>query len=143
VALAGRWRDLIVAGIPLAGGTDHPYAIVGESGDSIDAIAFAVTRRGPSGQRPPQWMAAQSLTVWEVLRSLTIDAAFAQGTEQSAGSIEPGKAADLVIVSADPTSVRPQDLRKIEILATIVDGEVEYCGPSAPRDLRPLCPGRQ
>jgi predicted amidohydrolase YtcJ len=116
---------------------------VGESGDSIDAIAFAVTRRGPSGTRPPRWMAAQRLTDWEVLRSLTIDAAFAQGTEEYVGSIEPGKAADLVILSADPTRVGPQHLQKIKVLATIVDGEVEYCGPSAPRDLRSLCPGRE
>jgi predicted amidohydrolase YtcJ len=143
VTFTGRWRDLIGAGIPLTGGTDHPYAIVGESGDSIDAIAFAVTRRGPSGTRPPRWMAAQRLTDWEVLRSLTIDAAFAQGTEEYVGSIEPGKAADLVILSADPTRVGPQHLQKIKVLATIVDGEVEYCGPSAPRDLRSLCPGRE
>ena len=140
LTFTGRWRNLIVAGIPLAGGTDRPWAIVGESGDSIDAITFGVTRRGPSGDRPPRWMAAQRLTVWEVLRSITIDAAFAQGTEEAVGSIKPGKAADLVILSADPTRVRPQDLRKIKVLATIVDGQVEYCGPSTPRDLRLLCP---
>ncbi|MFN2586825.1 MAG: amidohydrolase family protein [Actinomycetota bacterium] len=76
-ALAGRWRDLIDADIQLTGGTDRPYAIVGESGDSMDAIAEAVTRVGPSGRRPPRWMRSQAMTVLEVLRSLTIDAAFA------------------------------------------------------------------
>ena len=138
-SLSGRWRDLIEAGIPLTGSTDHPWAIAGQSGDSIDAIAQAVTRVGPGGRQPPAWMSAQRLTVWEVLRSLTIDAAFAQGTEESVGSVKVGKAADVVILSADPTRVRPAQLSRLQILATIVDGQVEFCGPSPPRDLRPLC----
>ncbi|HEV3472841.1 MAG TPA: amidohydrolase family protein [Actinomycetota bacterium] len=140
VTFTGRWRDLVNAGIPIAGGTDRPFALVGESGDSVDAIAFAVTRRGPTGERPPPWMATQKLTVWEVLRSLTIDAAFAQGTEDSVGSIEPGKAADLVVLSADPTRVRPRDLQMIKVVATIVDGRVEYCALTVPSDLLPFCP---
>ena len=85
-------------------------------------------------------MDSQKLTVEEVLRSLTIDAAFAQGTEDSVGSLEVGKAADFVVLSADPTQVEPSRLATIEVLATIVDGDVRFCAPSAPRDLRPLCP---
>lgn len=139
-SLSGRWRDLAQAGIPVTGGTDHPWAMAGESGDSLDAIAQAVTRVGPSGRRPAAWMHAQRLTTWEVLRSLTVDAGFAQGTEESVGSIAVGKAGDLVILSADPTRARPEQLSSIEVLATIVDGHVEFCGSSAPRDLLPLCP---
>jgi cyclic dehypoxanthinyl futalosine synthase len=51
-----------------------------------------------------------------------------------------GKAADLVVLSDDPTRVRARDLQKIEVVATIVDGRVEYCAPSVPSDLVPLCP---
>ena len=80
------------------------------------------------------------MTVMEALRSLTIDAAFAQGTEDDIGSIEVGKAADLVVLSADPTRVDPTRLANIRILATIVDGRVEFCGKRIPRGLRPACP---
>jgi hypothetical protein len=137
---SGRWRDLLGAGVPLVGSTDHPWSIGGESGDSLDAIAQAVTRVGPRGLPPPRWMRAQRLTVWEALRSLTIDAAHARGTEDSVGSLVPGKAGDLVILSADPTSVAPSRISGIEVLATVVDGHVEHCGSGVPRGLAPLCP---
>jgi predicted amidohydrolase YtcJ len=138
--LSGRWRDLLEAGVPLTGGTDHPWAIVGKSGRSIEAIAQAVTRVGSDGAQPPPWMKEQRLTVWEVLRSLTTAAAFARGTDDSVGSLEVGKAGDLVVLSADPTRVPSLEIADIEVLATVVDGQVEYCGARVPPDLAPLCP---
>ena len=140
IELAGRWRDLVEAGIPIAGSTDRPWAIAGKPGPSIAAIAEAVTRMSPEGEAPPRWMRSQRLTVEETLRSLTIDAAFAQGREESLGSIEAGKVADLVILSADPTQVAPKALWDITVLATIADGTVEYCAKSVPADLQELCP---
>jgi predicted amidohydrolase YtcJ len=140
VGLTGRWRDLIDAGIPIAGSTDRPWAPVGVSGPSIPAIAQAVTRASPNGKTAPRWMRSQAMTIDEVLRSLTIDAAFAQGSDDRVGSIEEGKAADLVVLSDDPTEIATESLWDIEVLATIVDGKVEHCLKSVPPDLRKLCP---
>jgi predicted amidohydrolase YtcJ len=84
-------------------------------------------------------MLSQAMTVDEALRSLTIDAAFAQGSNDTVGSIE-GKAADLVILSTDPAEMAPEALWDIEVSATLVDGEVEYCRKSVPSGLRKLCP---
>jgi predicted amidohydrolase YtcJ len=140
VELTGRWRDLIEAGIPITGSSDAPWAIVGRSGPSIPAIAEAVTRISPRDKAPPRWMRSQRLTVQEALRSLTIDAAFAQGRDESLGSIEAGKVGDLVILSADPTRVPRDGLWDITVVATIVDGVVEYCAESVPADLQKACP---
>jgi predicted amidohydrolase YtcJ len=140
VDLSGRWRDLIDAGIPIAGSTDRPWALAGISGPSIPAISQAVTRTSPQGKTAPPWMLSQLMTVDEALRSLTIDAAIAQRTEDSVGSIEVGKDADLAILSKDPTSIPPDELADIEIIATIVDGRVEYCGKSVPTALQEICP---
>ena len=139
VRLSGRWRDIIDAGIPIAGSTDHPWALVGSSGPAVSAIAQAVTRQGANGDRPPPWLRSQRMTIEEALRALTLDAAFAQGTDDRVGSIEVGKDADLVILAADPTAVAPKELADIDIVATIVDGSVEYCGESVPSDLEQLC----
>jgi predicted amidohydrolase YtcJ len=86
VGLTGRWRDIIDAGIPIAGGTDRPWAPVGVSGPSIPAIAEAVTRASPNEKTAPPWMLSQAMTVDEALRSLTIDAAFAQGSNDTVGA---------------------------------------------------------
>ena len=47
------------------------------------------------------------------LRAMTIDAAWQLGLDEQLGSIEPGKSADLVILSADPTTVEPATLDEI------------------------------
>ena len=80
------------------------------------------------------------MTVRQALRSLTINAAFAQGREESLGSIEAGKVADLVILSADPTQVAHRALWDITVVATIIDGMVEYSADSVPADLQNVCP---
>lgn len=47
----------------------------------------------------------------------------------------PGKAADLVVITADPTAIEHAALFDLEVVATIVDGEIGYCRS---RD-EPLC----
>ena len=42
------------------------------------------------------------------------------------GSIEPGKLADMVILSEDPYSVNPKDIKDIEVEMTIVGGRVAW-----------------
>ncbi len=55
--------------------------------------------------------ADQRITPYQALQAITIDAAFQYREEASKGSIELGKRADLVILSADPTKVDPKPSR--------------------------------
>ena len=63
----------------------------------------------------------------EAIRTLTLDAAKALGIDEFVGSIEPGKDADLVILSGDPLSVSSW------VETTLVDGKVVYQRDSDPR----------
>ena len=58
------------------------------------------------------------------MRAVTIDAAFAHFEEGEKGSIEVGKVADLVVLSADPTSVKVGEIAGIRVEATVKDGKV-------------------
>ena len=54
----------------------------------------------------------------------TINAAKFAFEENQKGSIEPGKAADLVVLSEDPFAVDPERIGKISVLMTLVDGKM-------------------
>jgi len=60
------------------------------------------------------------------LRALTIDAAWQYREDDSKGSIEPGKRADLAILSENPLDVDVADIRNIAVIETIKDGEVVF-----------------
>ena len=67
----------------------------------------------------------QRITPLEALRAVTIDAAWQHFDEERLGSIEPGKLADLVILSESPLRF-PLHIKDIQVLETIVGGETIY-----------------
>jgi predicted amidohydrolase YtcJ len=75
----------------------------------------------------------QRLTRTEALRASTADCAWNLDQEGHVGSIEPGKHADLIVLSDDYFSVPTAKIRDLRSLLTVVDGEVvsaagEYAG---------------
>lgn len=68
----------------------------------------------------------QRLTPAEALKALTLDAAYSNGEEKIAGSIEAGKRADLTILDANPLKVEPSKIKDISVKATIVNGDPIY-----------------
>ena len=42
------------------------------------------------------------------------------------GSIEPGKLADLVVLSQDPYGVAPEEIGDIKVAMTIFNGDIVY-----------------
>jgi hypothetical protein len=67
----------------------------------------------------------QRLEPEEALRAYTLDAAYAGFEEHDKGSLEPGKLADLVVLSGDPRA-KPKDIAKLRVDMTVLDGEVVY-----------------
>jgi predicted amidohydrolase YtcJ len=89
----------------------------------LPALKAAVTRRTRLGER---LQPAEALTIEQALRAYTMGAAIALGAERSAGSITPGKQADLTVLDRDPTRTDPEALDRIHVLRTYVAGRLAH-----------------
>lgn len=89
----------------------------------MELIQNTVTRETLSGD---VLGSDQKISIFEALKGITINAAFTQFMEDILGTLTQNKVADLVILSKNPLNVAPQNLDKIEILETIVEGETIY-----------------
>ncbi len=68
----------------------------------------------------------EKLTPTEALRAYTINGAYASFEDNIKGSIEPGKLADLVVLSHNPLEIDSREIRNIAVEKTIIGGEIVY-----------------
>lgn len=110
------FRSLLDADAILSFGSDWPVAPM----DPILGIDAAVNRRTIDGANPDGWVPEQKITPEEALRAYTVANAYANFQEDKLGTLEVGKLADIVVLSADP--MEANDLLSIRVLRTIVGG---------------------
>jgi predicted amidohydrolase YtcJ len=91
--------------------------------DQIFTIHTAVNRASRSGRTIG---AGERIAAIEALEAITIDGARLYGEESHKGSIEPGKLADLVVLSANPLTVPPAAIEKIRVEETIKEGTTAW-----------------
>ena len=128
-------KSLIDVGVRVTFSGDHPITQINNPFHGIQA---AVTRNvfnaevfgidkitdmdDPRGLLNP----AERVSVKEAIEAYTINGAFQLFRENSIGSLTPGKEADIIVMDKDIFSVEPTDIRDIQILATIFNGELVY-----------------
>jgi len=116
------FRALLDSGAVLAFGSDWDVAPM----EPLMGIYAAATRRTLDGKHPDGWVPEQKIGVAEAIRAYTMGSAYASFDEQIKGSIEPGKLADLVVVSDDILSIPAVDIEKARVETTVFDGKVIY-----------------
>ena len=113
------WRSLLDAGAVVTNGTDAPV----EDLSPIASFYATVTRKLPDGST---FFPEQKMTRMEALRSYTLSNAYAAFEEELKGSLEPGKLADIVILSKDILLCPENEILATHVLTTIVGGEVQF-----------------
>lgn len=116
------WRSLLDAGAVIANGTDAPV----EDVDPLESFYASVTRkRVDTGL---EFFPEQAMTRAEAIDSYTLSAAYAAFEEQVKGSLEPGKYADLVVLSQNLVDCPDSEIMNTKVLLTMVDGKIKYDG---------------
>ena len=102
-------RTFIDNGIVLSAGSDGPCT----TPDPIDWMFKACNHSNPK----------ESITIKEALRMCTYNGYWTTFDEKERGSLEVGKYADMVILSQNPYTTKPQELHNIKVLETILMGK--------------------
>lgn len=116
-------RALLDAGTRIAGGSDWPVSV---SPNIWEAIYGLITRQDPTGEFPGALWAEQAITLEEALKIYTIDSAGAMGLAAITGSLEVGKSADFVVLSANPHEIPVEWIPLITTTQTWFAGELIF-----------------
>lgn len=126
-------RSMIDAGVMINGGSDH--MVKWDANTSINpynpflAMWAMISRKTWRGTVVG---AEEAVTREEALKIYTINNAYASFEESLKGSIEPGKLADMAVLTDDYLSCPEDDIKNIEAFITITGGRIVYSKMNVP-----------
>jgi len=115
----GAVKSMLEAGVVASCHSDAPSGPVGF--EMIDGMVNRYDRRANY-----QCSKAQAVTVLQAIRLCTLNAAYQSYEENIKGSVEVGKLADLIVCDRDVLAIDTNDLHKVKIDYTMIDGKIEY-----------------
>ncbi len=116
-----QFRSMIDAGLEPTASSDMTGIYLGNI-NPFEAIYAMVTRDSDKGKFVP----GQAISVTEALKMWTIWAAKSMGEADAKGSIEPGKYADMTVLSQDIFTMPKENIKDVKAFMTIVGGKIVY-----------------
>ena len=119
---AYSYKNLLDWSGKIALGTDFPV----EKVNPLLTFYSAVARKDVEGNPLEGFLKENALTRTEALKGMTIWAAYSNFEDSFKGSIEIGKFADFVILTKDIMEVPEEEITKVDVVATIVNGSIVF-----------------
>ena len=116
------WHSIESSGGHLAFGSDWPVVTL----SPWEGVQNALTRKTREGTPAAGFVPNERITLEDTIKAYTLGAAFAGRREKTEGSIEPGKLADLIVLSQDLFKIDPSQTAKTKVLLTVVGGKIAY-----------------
>lgn len=124
-----RWLypigSVVASGAPFAFGSDWSVS----SMNPLEGIEVAVTRRQPAEGPGAAWLPEERITLPDAIAGYTIRGAYLDFSEKDTGSIEAGKAADLVVLDRNLFEIPPSQIHETKVLLTLLEGKEVYRAP--------------
>ncbi len=128
-------RSLLINGAVIASSSDYPVVDIP---NPLWAIQAGITRNlyqaenfnvAPiTDQDDHKWLlnSEERISLNEMIKSFTVNNAYALFIEENTGSIEPGKYADLVVLSENLFRLDPVNICTAEVCMTFFHGDIVY-----------------
>jgi predicted amidohydrolase YtcJ len=121
-----RWiypiASLMTSGAVVAAGSDWTVSSL----NPLDAIQVAITRQVPDSLHGPVLNAEERVDLPRMLEAYTINGAYATRLERETGSLEAGKAADLIVLDHNLFALPSTEIHKAHVLLTMLDGQAVW-----------------
>jgi hypothetical protein len=121
-----RWlypiRSVIDSGAVVAFGSDWDVS----SMNPLEGMEVAMTHREPSKGPGEPWLPQETIGLPDAIAGYTIRGAYLDFAEKETGSIETGKAADLVVLDRNLFEVPASKIHETKVLLTLLEGKEVY-----------------
>lgn len=114
------WKSLKEEGVVITGSSDVPCTNDRNAASVFQGIDAIVNR--------DYWLKEEEVSVYDALEMYTTNAAYSAFEEDTKGTIEEGKLADLIILSDDPLSIDKTRIKDINVEMTFLGGRLIYGG---------------
>ncbi len=116
------FKSFMDAGVRMTFGSDWSVAPL----NPMTGIYAALTRKTIDGGYPDGLVPEEKISLEEAIECYTINGAYAAFEEKRLGSIEPGKLADLVVLTDNLFEISADKIKNVQAEMTIFDGEIIY-----------------
>jgi predicted amidohydrolase YtcJ len=115
-------HSVLAKGGHVAFGTDWPVTDL----NPLLGVRNAVLRQSYNGEPPQGWIPSEKVSIDESIRAYTLGSAYAAHREKDEGSIETGKLADFLVLSANITKIPTNTIQNVTVVRTFVGGRQVY-----------------
>ncbi len=120
-------KSVIDAGGKVAFGSDWSVS----TANPFPQIETALTRVDAESHNTEVLNPEQRITLQQAIEAFTINAAFVNNQDDSTGSIEKGKLADLIVVDRNLFEIKPSEISDAKVVLTLFEGKPVYGGLKA------------
>jgi predicted amidohydrolase YtcJ len=114
--------SLVRSGAMIVGGSDWSVSSL----NPLEAIQVAVTRRAPEDSVGVAWLPEEQIDLATALAAYTIKGACLSHQEKISGSIETGKAADLVVLDRNLFEIPSSEIHQVRVRMTLLEGKIVF-----------------